>query len=171
MTLPGELFYDDGTSDRDWSWAGGDGGMAMEFVPPIFPCEVISARAYVTTAGTFDLQILSDGGPNGSPGDVIWSSTITAPVVGWNSVTVPAGDVIINDGSFYVAWYTSPGSTAVFGVDTSSTPGIRVVRGKPQVAGQKTVSERSRRHASRDDSHSGSRESSARNHSCDAYYA
>ncbi|MBL0062461.1 MAG: hypothetical protein IPP40_13500 [bacterium] len=46
------------------------------------------------------------------------------PVVGWNSVTVPAGDVIINDGSFYVAWYTSPGSTAVFGVDTSSTPGI-----------------------------------------------
>ncbi len=124
VTLPGELFYDDGTSERDWSWAGGDGGMAMEFVPPVLPCEVISARAFVTTAGVFDLQILSDGGPNGSPGDVIWSSTITAPVVGWNSVTVPAGEVIINDGSFYVAWYTSPGSTAVFGVDTTSAPGI-----------------------------------------------
>ncbi|NUO19584.1 T9SS type A sorting domain-containing protein [bacterium] len=124
VTLPGELVYDDGTPDRDWSWAGGEGGMGMEFEPPVYPCEVISARCYVTTVGAFEIQILDDNGPNGSPGDIIWAADVNNPTVGWNSVTVEAGEVIINDGSFYVAWYTTAGTTAVFGVDTTSAQGI-----------------------------------------------
>lgn len=124
VTLPGELTYDDGTSDRDWGWAGGEGGMAMEFVPPVYPCEIVSARAYCTVLGAFQIQILDDNGPDGAPGDIIWSADVNAPVVGWNSVNTDSGEVIINDGSFYVAWYTTNGSAANFGVDTTSSQGI-----------------------------------------------
>lgn len=125
VTLPGELLYDDGTGEQDWSWAGGEGGMAMEFEPPTYPCEVISARVWVNTADVFELQIMDDDGQDGSPGTVIWSEQVTAPTANaWNSVTVPAGDVIVEDGTFFVAWATAGGSTASFGVDTTSAQGI-----------------------------------------------
>lgn len=126
VTLPGELAYDDGTLDREWSWAGGEGGMGMEFEPPIYPCEVINVRAFVaSTGGGFDLQILDDDGANGSPGTVIWSAEFTdaAPNT-WATATVPEGEVVIEDGSFYVAWYTTAGDATTFGVDTTSGQGI-----------------------------------------------
>lgn len=126
VTLPGELAYDDGTSERTWSWAGGEGGMAMEFEPPIYPCEVISARAYVAeTGGAFELQILDDDGADGSPGTVIWSAPFAnAAPNAWATATVPEGDVIIENGTFYVAWYTTGGAATTFGVDTTSAQGI-----------------------------------------------
>jgi len=125
VTLPGELFYDDGTGEQDWSWAGGTGGMAMEFDPPVLPCEVISVRAWVNTAGPFQIQILDNTGADGAPGEILWSEDVTAPTANaWNSVTVPEGDVIVSAGTFYVAWTTSGGSTASFGVDTTSAQGI-----------------------------------------------
>lgn len=126
VTLPGELAYDDGTIDRPWSWAGGEGGMAMEFVPPVYPCEVISARAYVSdTGGPFQLQILDDDGVDGSPGTIIWSEDFTnAAPNAWATAAVPTEEVIIEDGSFYVAWYTVAGQATTFGVDTTSAQGI-----------------------------------------------
>lgn len=126
VTLPGELIYDDGTAERTWSWAGGEGGMGMGFVPPVYPCEVISVRGFVgETAGTFQFQILDDSGANGGPGAILWSTTVTgASPNAWASAAVPAGEVVITEGQFFVAWYTTAGSTVSFGIDTSSAQGI-----------------------------------------------
>ncbi|MCB1058915.1 MAG: T9SS type A sorting domain-containing protein [Calditrichaeota bacterium] len=124
VTLPGELAYDDGASDRDWGWAGGEGGMAMQFVPPVYPCEIVNASAYCTVVGPFEIQIIDDNGPGGSPGDVIWSQEVATPITGWNVVLPDSAEVVIEEGSFYVAWYTTNGSAANFGMDTTSSQGI-----------------------------------------------
>ncbi|MCB9367477.1 MAG: T9SS type A sorting domain-containing protein [Calditrichaeota bacterium] len=126
VTLPGELLYDDGLAERTWSWAGGEGGMGMGFVPPVYPCEVISVRAFVgELGGDFQLQILDDDGANGGPGTILWSTDIVgATPNAWASATVPDSAVIIADGEFFAAWYTVAGSQVTFGIDSTSGQGI-----------------------------------------------
>ncbi len=126
VTLPGELYYDDNTSNRAWGWSGGQGGMANEFVPPVYPVEITQLRFFVVAAipEGFGATILDDNGPLGAPGTTLWTQPVANPAANaWTSVNVPAGAVTINDGSFYVAWVqTLEGIT--FGLDTTSAPGI-----------------------------------------------
>ncbi len=125
VSLPGELFYDDNSSNRDWGWSGGNGGMGSQFVPPVHPCEITSVRIYVVTSipEGFTAQILDDAGANGSPGAVIWSAAVPNPAANaWSTVEVDP-PVIIESGAFYVAWaQTLEGIT--FGLDTTSAQGI-----------------------------------------------
>jgi hypothetical protein len=126
MNLPGEMAYDDGSSNRSWGWAGGFGGMGMQFVPPVYPVEVTQLRFFIVTgiADGFDATIYDDDGLLGAPGTLIEVIHVNNPTSNaWASVTIPAGTVIINDGSFYVAWMQSVDGIT-FGLDTTSAPGI-----------------------------------------------
>lgn len=126
VSLPGELAYDDGVSDRDWGWSGGQGGMAMQFVPPVYPVEITQVRIYVVTtqAQGFDAQIIDDDGPAGAPGTILWSQHLdNPPAAAFSSFVVPEGQVVIQNGSFYVAWMQSV-EGITFGIDSTSAGGI-----------------------------------------------
>jgi hypothetical protein len=125
VSLPGELFYDDGASEQGWGWAGGEGGMANQFEPPVYPCQITSVRIYVTTTipEGFTAQILDDDGTNGSPSTVLWEQAVPNPSGNaWATVEVDP-PVIIESGAFYVAWQQQV-EGIFFGVDTVSTVGF-----------------------------------------------
>ena len=125
ISLPGELFYDDGASEQGWGWAGGNGGMANEFVPPIYPAQITSIRIYIATSLTegFEAQILDDDGTDGSPSTVLFSEQVSNPSGNAWSVIEVDPPVVIEDGAFFVGWMQDiEGIT--FGVDTVSTLGF-----------------------------------------------
>ena len=122
MNLPGEMFYDDNTSERTWSWDGGNGGMGNEFIPPVYPVEITQVRLWVGTAGPFQAQILDDGGI-GEPGSVLWSQDVPSPGGNaWTTINVDP-PVVIEQGAFFVAWMQEAAG-ATFGIDTTSSQGI-----------------------------------------------
>lgn len=127
VSIPGELAYDDGSSDIGWSWLGGqEGGLAMQFESPVYPCEIQQVRFYVTNGlqEGFTAQILDDDGPDGAPGTVLWSDHISNPAsLAFAEADVPAGAVVIESGMFYVAWQQHIYDFQ-FGVDTTAYPGI-----------------------------------------------
>lgn len=123
--LPAELRYDDNTDEQDWNWQGGHGGLANQFVPPVYPVRITQLNYYIgalSTAGTpFTAQVFIDS--VGAPGRMLWSARVTSPTAGaWN--TVPITDTLrIDSGAFYVGWLQAD-STIQFGVDTNGTEGI-----------------------------------------------
>jgi hypothetical protein len=123
VTLPGELAYDDGGSDRPSSWTGANRGVAMEFVPPAYPVTVSQTRLYVSSgSGAYDVALFHNDGPNGSPGTEFWRHHFTGATTGWNAIAVPRDSGLIQDGSFFVAYYTP--ASFQFGVDTTSAQGF-----------------------------------------------
>jgi hypothetical protein len=120
---PVELAYDDGFADDSLSWAGGNGGMGNQFVPPTYPVEISSLRYFIwsNVADNFGAQILDDDGPNGGPGTVLFQATINAPTPqAWSVVDLPT-PVEITSGSFYVAWLQT-GTDMQLGLDSDAPP-------------------------------------------------
>ena len=127
INLPGELFYDDAANDftGGWSWDGGNGGMAEEFVPPIYPAEVTSVRFWIeaNTGAGFNAEIHDDSGVNGAPGAIIWQQNVPNPTpASWATLTVDP-PVAIESGKFFVAWYATVAGVG-FGMDSTSQQGI-----------------------------------------------
>ena len=120
-----ELAYDDGAADDEWSWSGGDGGMANEFVPPVYPAEITHLRFYILYNGDnngYSAHIYDNDGPGGSPGTELWTTTVANPAsADWSEIDVPAGAVTITSGLFYVAWMQM-GDTIRFGLDADAPP-------------------------------------------------
>ncbi|HEY3295020.1 MAG TPA: T9SS type A sorting domain-containing protein [bacterium] len=122
LTLPGELYYDDNGDEQDWSWDGGNGGMANQFVPPVYPVRITHVRYYLgaATAG-FTARIFADSA--GAPGRQLWSQDVPTPTANaWNDFTL-TDTVRIDSGAFYVAW-TQTAAGATFGIDTTTTQGV-----------------------------------------------
>jgi hypothetical protein len=121
VTLPGELKYDDGTSEWAWGWAGGNGGMGVKYTPPTYPISVDQVSFYYTGTTNIDheLQIIDDDGGFGAPGTVLYSETIQpANPSAWNYYTIDP-PVIIEDGAFYLGLIQTLESNS-FAMDTSS---------------------------------------------------
>ncbi len=120
---PVELAYDDGFADDSLSWAGGDGGIGNQFVPPTYPVEITSLRYFIwsNVADDFGAQILDDDGPAGGPGTVLFTTTVTnPPAQQWAVVNLPT-PVEITSGSFYVAWLQL-GTDMTVALDSDAPP-------------------------------------------------
>ncbi|MCX7757176.1 MAG: hypothetical protein N2166_02540, partial [candidate division WOR-3 bacterium] len=121
ITLPTEIAFDDGIYDYGTSWSGNNGGMGIKFTPPVYPCRITSARAYLfyqTSPVTCTLWVLKDDGPNGTPGTVLGRGNITvnAQTPTWYSINL---DATINSGSFFVGVTSNGNQEPVYCMDTS----------------------------------------------------
>ncbi len=102
------------------SWVDGTGGVGMYFEPPTYPVSINQVHFYLTSninnVGCF-IKIYDDDGPNGTPGTMLDSVPVPAPVPSGAWTTVNYNNpVVINSGGFYVGWLMD-GLNITMGVD------------------------------------------------------
>ncbi len=121
MNVPGEMYLDDGFGEQNWSWLGGTGGMAVYYLPPVYPVKVTEIRASLG-AGTLPvlLQLIDDDGPNGEPGTLLTSVTVNAPTANWYTVNISDSNVVIDDGGVYAVWMMTGDGASGVDLDQSS---------------------------------------------------
>ncbi len=121
VDLPGELALDDGSSENIWSWAGGNGGMGIKYIPPAYPVKITELRAYLGS-GTLPvlLQLYADDGVGGEPGTMLTSVSLTASVESWYSVNLVDSNIVINDGAVYAVWMMTGDGASGLGIDQST---------------------------------------------------
>jgi hypothetical protein len=106
VTYPTELAFDDGTADQGTSWNGMDGGYAVKFYPPGYPCRINGAKVSLytnrTTAVPCTILVYLADGPGGSPGTVIAKKglSISSSQSKWYRLLM---DTTISSGAFFVA--------------------------------------------------------------------
>lgn len=106
----------------NWNGGGGDDGVAVYFVPPVYPYTVSSLQYYISSnvSDGYIAEVYDDDGPNGSAGTLLFSTTVAAGSVtssAWNTVTVSPA-VTLPSGGFYVVWLQG-GTTIFLGTETA----------------------------------------------------
>jgi hypothetical protein len=120
VSMPALLTYDSGTPGSMWYFYLAGGGWGNRFVPPVYPCSVQSARAFLgmqATPSSPHIGIFDDNGPDGTPGDTLYDATVTVAADSWYTVTPPS-PVVINDGAFFVCAISVVDSEPTFGMDS-----------------------------------------------------
>ncbi len=121
LNLPGELLYDDGTSEEAWTWIGGDGGLAQRFVPPTYPVNLDQISLYLTSVSATDpfvAKVFDDDGPDGTPGTELYSESAFATTANtWHDL--PLTPIEITEGAFYVSWHMTSENSPGMGTDNS----------------------------------------------------
>ncbi len=103
------LDYTDGVSNTSLAWNGGNGGIAMYFVPPTHPAKITEMGFYHVSnlnASGFAAMLYRDDSPGGAPGTLLDSIYVTAANIQMNAyTTVPLSNpVTIPDSGVYVLW-------------------------------------------------------------------
>ncbi|MCB9233644.1 MAG: T9SS type A sorting domain-containing protein [Bacteroidia bacterium] len=105
-----------------WSGGGGGDGAGIKVVPPGYPAVITSVDMFIRQGAfnpannsAYDVVILDDDGPNGTPGTQLVKVTMAEGSYtpeDWvnTSFTTP---VTVNDGAFYVAWIMGGDSIAL----------------------------------------------------------
>jgi len=107
----------------NWNGGANDDGVAVYYNPPVYPYTINTLQYYISSnvGNGYIAQIVDDDGPNGSPGTILFNTTVpSASVVAgaWNTVAVTPA-VTLPGGGFYVVWLQ--GGTNIFiGSETSS---------------------------------------------------
>lgn len=99
------------TAESMLNWDGvnnDDDGAGVYFIPPVAPYDVTSMEFFINSnvSDYFIANIYDDNGPNGLPGTLLYTQTVTAGSIvtgAWNAITLTA-PITINDGGFYVVW-------------------------------------------------------------------
>jgi hypothetical protein len=110
-----EMNFSDNVPDAPGlGWIGGEGGIGVYFIPPVYPVKVISTKYWIESNlsnAAFIAKIYDDDGPNGTAGTLLDSVMYTGTIFVGGYNTVPTShDVIITNGGVYVLW-------EMFGVD------------------------------------------------------
>ncbi|MBM3313346.1 T9SS type A sorting domain-containing protein [candidate division WOR-3 bacterium] len=120
VSVPGALLtYDSGTPGNSMYW-NGPGGFGNRFVPPVYPCSISAVRQHMSSqSGSVNVQmaIYDDDGPGGSPGTVLYSTTINVGTADWYSANLPT-PVVIDEGAFFVGSTSETSSDPSFGMDS-----------------------------------------------------
>lgn len=119
LQYPGELKWEDLSLPRAlYSW-NGPGGYGNKFYPPRYPTRITGAKVYATAspATPIALLVLDDNGPNGSPGDTLYQTTVNISTGQWYTVNL-TNPVIINDGGFFIGCISAVANQPAFGMDT-----------------------------------------------------
>jgi hypothetical protein len=116
MTLnqSNRIQFENGTVSGNINWTGG-GGMGVAVDLPLYPVQVESVFASISTAASITIEILS--GASGSPGTVLATRTLSG-AVGFNGVDFRSDNVIINSGRFFI------GGRGTTGWNYETTPPI-----------------------------------------------
>jgi PKD repeat protein len=106
----------------NWNGGANDDGVAVYFVPPVYPYTVNTLQYYISSnvSNGYIAQIYDDDGPSGSQGTLLFNTTIPSSSVvsgSWNTVNVTS-TVTLNNGGFYVVWLQG-GTTIFIGAETT----------------------------------------------------
>ncbi len=126
-----EIIYDDGVEDNFAVWPASGNMHAVKFTPQGYPAWVGGGRLnigdysdYPNYAGMLDpfvVGVFDDSGPNGTPGVMISSDTVSDVYPGtWNYLDFPWAQ--INSGSFYLVMIQggTPPHAAGIAIDASA---------------------------------------------------
>ena len=119
VTMPATLSYDGGAPGSTMYW-NGPGGFANRFVPPVYPCSIMSGRVYMgmqLTPSNPSVGIFDDDGPGGGPGETLYMTTVNVPDTAWYSATPPS-PIVIDDGAFFVGAMSDVSGEPTFGMDS-----------------------------------------------------
>lgn len=100
----------------NWNGGANDDGVAKYFNPPMPGYTITTLQYYISSnvGNGYIATIYDDNGPNGTPGTVLFTTTVLSSSVtsgAWNTVSVSPA-VTLPSGGFYVAWYQ--GGTNIF---------------------------------------------------------
>lgn len=111
VEYPAELAYDDGAANSAWVKNNPGNGFANQFTPPYAPYQITDVSyniwpdTWPSPGGTeMMIRILDDDGTAGAPGTVLYEETVNVVRGQWNTFDLTAENLVINDGSFYVAY-------------------------------------------------------------------
>ena len=119
VTMPATLTYDSGTPGNSMYW-NGPGGFGNHFQPPVYPCSVSAIKQYMQSQGTsvnVTMAVYDDDGLGGSPGTILYSSTVSVSAGDWYSVNLPT-PVVVSEGGFYVGTTSEVSGDPSFGMDS-----------------------------------------------------
>lgn len=129
-----QLSYSTGTINTGTiSWQGGDttDGLGVYIEPPVYPCDIVSIDYYIASATNgFIARVFDNTGTGGSPGAMLYDSTIAVPTTGWYTVTL-ASPITIQSGGVYLAWMMG-GAGASLGTENTgpkSRRGFEILSG------------------------------------------
>ncbi len=108
-----EIRYDDGTPETSYYAVSSGDGYGVKFTAPHYPCTLLAGKYFIPSVGDpttpFQVVILDDGGPGGSPGSVLSTVSFVSADSGdvWVEVELPdtASLVFVDSISFYAAMY------------------------------------------------------------------
>jgi hypothetical protein len=130
---PYEIIMDDGEADDFFVYAHAGSWNAVKFTPSGYPATLIGGSFNVGDGsfpgpflGTaFGVAVFDDDGENGLPGTMLDSNGVTVNNSGW--VNLDWLNVVIEDGSFYLAMYQAGNvpHAAPIGVDTDNPTHFR----------------------------------------------
>lgn len=91
-------------------WSGGDGGIAMHFTPPFYPCNLTAAQAFIVADANnvgYSILVYADDGLNGAPGTLLDSVNVAGGTFALNVFTTTSfsSPLQITSGGFYILWY------------------------------------------------------------------
>lgn len=120
------LDYTNGVSNGSLSWNGGNGGVAMYFLPPTHPAKITQMAFYHvsnTGASSFSAMLYRDDGPNGSHGTLLDSVYVPAASILLNAyTTVPlTTPITIADSGVYVLWRMDGANLNIGSTNTGPT--------------------------------------------------
>ncbi|MEO0084720.1 MAG: T9SS type A sorting domain-containing protein [candidate division WOR-3 bacterium] len=121
VTYPAELAFDNGVAGSASYWTGTGGGYGMKFIPPLYPCRITGAKAYLqynATAVTCTIFVFKDDGPGGTPGTVLGRGNVyvSSSTPSWYQINL---DATINSGAFIVGVVSSGYQTPSYCMDTA----------------------------------------------------
>ncbi len=116
ITLAYENGVEAGTGGIGWS--GGDGGSAVHFVPPFYPCDLFEVEEMIVADANnfgYSMMVFADDGVNGAPGTLLDSifvsgGTFTLGAYTSTSLTSP---ITITSGGVYILWYMGGDGVAI----------------------------------------------------------
>ncbi len=115
-----ELAYDNGVEAGAGgiSWSGGDGGIAMHFIPPFYPCQLTQVKEFIVADPNnlgFSMMIYADDGLNGAPLTLIDSVFVAGGSFTLNAFTTTTltSPLTISSGGFYVLWFMGGDQVAI----------------------------------------------------------
>ena len=125
------LGYDDGSAENAWAWYHAGNGWGVKFTPANYPVYIDGALLYFWGSDwpspggdSIDLRVLDDDGTNGAPQTVLYETTgVVINRGSWNYIPIP-GNVLVNDGSFYIFYiqHNDYPNCPGLAIDTLTTP-------------------------------------------------
>jgi hypothetical protein len=125
-----ELKYDDDDHNSNYTKNSSGNGFACEFTPAYYPYSIDDISYGISSAswpnpGSNEMRamILDDDGTGNSPGTILYDQVHTVTRGEWNTFDVNSQNIVLYEGSFFVAFITT--------ADNPNCPGLGIDTDEP----------------------------------------